>query len=580
MAVKFGKLSPLEFFGPDSNGSHRKIECVCDCGRTKVSEIRRLVSGRTSSCGACNEITADEIRTRQFGKLKLSVPINIKPGSNQKLIWLCQCGRDTLVSPNQVISGKTTSCGRCNNISAAEMALKKFGKLRIAKPIEISPSSSKIVEWTCDCGKSVKSHVKSVVQGLRKSCSACNEILAPDLKKAQFGSLRLKTPTNLKVGSAKKVVWICSCGNETVATINHVLSGHTKSCGKCWGRILTEFEVVKDELRKLRTPINPEDMDFGFIKPLETVTNVGVPFQAICPVCYNKYAPRWESIRLGKGLTCGCVTSRVSSGHRELTEFLRSLNLEVVQEFKIDKFSYDLMIPSKNLLVEFNGLFWHSKPASRKRDYEKYELAIKSGYNFVSLFEDEWEFSREKIESLLKNKLGLNKPRSLRPSQCQIKEILASEADRFLDKFHYIGGSKAPINYGFFHENELIGCMSFKRPTRQSSHEWELSRMSSSPPFRVHGIWSILLKRFVQTHHPKSIVSFSENRLFDGKVYEKIGFKRDAELPPDYWWTKGKRRFHKSGLRKKPNETGTEIELRMSEGYRRIWDLGKIRWVY
>lgn len=40
-------------------------------------------------------------------------------------------------------------------------------------------------------------------------------------------------------------------------------------------------------------------------------------------------------------------------------------------------------------------------------------------------------------------------------------------------------------------------------------------------------------------------------------------------------------RFHKSGLRKKSTEdlTKTETELRTAQGYSKIWDLGKKRWV-
>jgi predicted acetyltransferase len=107
--------------------------------------------------------------------------------------------------------------------------------------------------------------------------------------------------------------------------------------------------------------------------------------------------------------------------------------------------------------------------------------------------------------------------------------------------------------------------------------------MASDPEYRIHGIWSKLLKVFCQEYSPTSIVSFSDNRLFSGGVYEKMGFKYDGEVPPDYYWVKGGRRFHKSSLRKRGEERTsgkTERELREAQGYRRIWDLGKKRWVY
>lgn len=155
-----------------------------------------------------------------------------------------------------------------------------------------------------------------------------------------------------------------------------------------------------------------------------------------------------------------------------------------------------------------------------------------------------------------------------------------NESDSLYSRFHYIGPCKSNINYGAMVNEELMACMSFKRPTRQSSHDWELVRMVADPSMRIHGIWSKLMKQFIFEYSPKSIVSFSDNRLFNGKVYEKIGFKYDGDIPPDYYWCKNKRRYHKSGLRKPKGYPGTEVELRESEGYKKIWDLGKKRWVW
>lgn len=125
----------------------------------------------------------------------------------------------------------------------------------------------------------------------------------------------------------------------------------------------------------------------------------------------------------------------------------------------------------------------------------------------------------------------------------------------------------------------MVGCMSFKTPTRQSKHPWELVRIASNPKYRVHGIWSKIIRQFKNEYQPKSIVSFSDNRLFSGKVYEKLGFKFDGCVRQDYYWVKGQRRFHKSALRKKPGDQGTEYQVRQAQGYIRVWDLGKKRWI-
>ena len=105
--------------------------------------------------------------------------------------------------------------------------------------------------------------------------------------------------------------------------------------------------------------------------------------------------------------------------------------------------------------------------------------------------------------------------------------------------------------------------------------------MCSDFHFRIHGIWSKLLKIFIQENHPISIISFSDNRLFNGSVYSKLGFIYDGNVKPDYYWTNSYKRFHKSKFRKTEEEKTTnltETQLREIQGLRKIWDLGKKRW--
>lgn len=316
---------------------------------------------------------------------------------------------------------------------------------------------------------------------------------------------------------------------------------------------------------------------------MEPIERAGRPFRAKCRLCGGEYFPRWSGIRLGKSLTCGCSVSQVSGGQSEIFEFVKSIDASAELEHKIGNLTYDVWAPSKNLAIEFNGLKWHSRKDSKRRDVEKWKNAAAFGASYLMIFEDEWVLGRQKVESLLRNRLGASRPKSLRPKECEIRKIDREQADEFHERHHYIGRCSAPVSYGALFEGELIACCSFKRPTRQSLHQWELARMSARPDFRVHGVWSKIMRAFAADCSPKSVVSFSDNRLFDGRVYEKIGFRLDGELRSDYYWAKGSRRRHKSSLRKTGEEkkTGkTEAELREAQGYAKIWDLGKKRWVW
>jgi hypothetical protein len=396
------------------------------------------------------------------------------------------------------------------------------------EPQDSTSGSHQKVDWICDCGKTTNLSVCTVVRGNTSSCRKCNQLSAEELRTRKFGKLRIKTPVDLLPGSRTKVIWLCDCGNETQCQPLSVTTGHTTSCGKC-------FQKSSRHIKKIRTKSNIQHL-----------------------------------------------SDKIPSASVSIVEFIRSLGLEVVQEYLVNGLEYDMFVPSHNLLIGYNGLKWHNFPGSRQRDFIKYKAAIAAGCSHISIFEDEWLRNRSKIENLFRNRLIISKPRNLRPSQCTIRPIPKIECDGFYNAHHYIGTCTAKVHYGVFFENQLMACASFSIPTRQSKHPWELLRMVSHPDYRVHGIWSKLIQKFIADFQPSSIVSFSDNRLFSGAVYEKIGFKFDGDVAPDYFWVKDNRRFHKSGLRKRGIERlseFTETELRTAQGYHKIWDLGKKRWV-
>lgn len=518
----------------------------------------------------------------KFGKLKIKYATNYAKGSHKKVIWVCDCGREKEIIISNVTRGLTTSCGHCNEVYIDQT--KKFGKLRIKYPKTIFLKSEKEIEWICDCGKEITIKICYVTNLDTTSCGRCNEISSEELKEKKFGALRLEMLKDLKPFSHEKLRWVCDCGNKTEITVFNVTRGLTKSCGKCREKIDEWYMKNKEILQSLKPPIIQLQIPDGPFKINETITNTGKPFSAVCPVCKNEYKPLWDNIRYGRALTCGCRTNHSSLAQKEISSFIESLGVITELEYEVNGLSYDIFVPSANLLIEYNGLKWHSGEEARRRDFNKYQNATSSGYSYLMIFEDEWLYYQDKVKNLFKNKLIKSNPISLRPSKVEIRQINSDLTNPFYDSFHYIGRCNAKVHYGVFFEERLIGAMSFSHPTRQHiKHPFELIRMASDPEFRVHGIWSKLLKQFISEYSPSSIVSFSDNRLFSGGVYEKIGFKLDGEIRSDYYWVKNQRRFHKSGLRKTKEErlTGlTETVLREAQGYKKIWDLGKKRWIF
>lgn len=496
--------------------------------------------------------------------------------------WVCDCGNEIFRTARDVWKKRRPDCGRCDVLTAEEISRTTYGKLRMKEPRDTMRGSHEKILWTCECGREKPIDAHTVFNGLSKSCGRCFELSAADMSQ-KFGRLRMKSPEPCLPRSTKKVEWTCECGQEKVIPVYKVLTGHTSSCGRCFFTHKKRFDSRLEALRALKTPILPSQIPEGTIRALETITSVSDPFRALCAMCGKEYHPRWDGIRLGKSLTCGCSTNRVSVGAVEIQTFVEGLGLECKTEYRIGNKPFDLFVPAENLIVEFSGLLWHSNEDSSRRDLLKRRIAASAGHFFLMVFEDEWYFKKDIFKNLLRNRLRKANPTNRRISDCSLEIVPASAADPFFEKFHYIGGVRAKENYAAVLEGEVIACMSFKRPTRQSSHPWELVRMAQNPSVRIRGIWGKLLKRFVRDRSPSSIVSFSDDRLFSGGVYEKIGFRRDGRVDPDYYWWKNKKRIHKSGLRKTAEERTsglTENELRTAQGFRKVWDLGKTRWVW
>jgi len=112
-------------------------------------------------------------------------------------------------------------------------------------------------------------------------------------------------------------------------------------------------------------------------------------------------------MKLGKSLTCKCISNLTSLPAVQIARFIRSLGPQFKTEFehKVNGLAYDILVtnPTKNLLIEYDGAHWHEKKGSKEREIKKEKNAIDYGYEFLRIKEVEWKKeNREKTKELLK----------------------------------------------------------------------------------------------------------------------------------------------------------------------------------
>ena len=124
--------------------------------------------------------------------------------------------------------------------------------------------------------------------------------------------------------------------------------------------------------------------------------------------------------RIVNGEIKGYIRSKAED---ELINLLVNQNIEVIPNYKIDSKIFDLFIPKYNLLIEYNGDYWHCNPKKYKYDYlnkkkgktakeiwdydnDKLYLAKKNGYNIEVIWESDYKKDKKIINNLIKDYNG------------------------------------------------------------------------------------------------------------------------------------------------------------------------------
>jgi len=281
-----------------------------------------------------------------------------------------------------------------------------------------------------------------------------------------------------------------------------------------------------------------------------------------------------------------------SSRELELYNFISNdLKIKAKSSFKIEilnkKREIDIFIPEYNLAIEYCGLYWHSENKRKNKNYhyDKWKYCKDLNIQLLTIFEDEYLKNSNIIKSTIKNKLKLSK-RSIPGRKMIIKEISIQEANKFLKKYHIQGIiTKNTISLGSFYNDILFGVMCFYE---LSSQKYDLTRFCGDGDIH-NGMASKLFKYFIKNYNPKIVISFADLRWSNGNLYYQLGFKLDKILEPTYYYTDYKKRWHKSSfmknkIRKKFNLDNnykfTEKQIMSDYGYDRIWDCGKLRFIW
>ena len=461
-------------------------------------------------------------------------------------------------------------------------------------PQEVTSGSRKEVWWTCDKNHSYIMAVKKRTAG--RGCSYCagkkvltgfNDLatrepnLANEWHPSKNGDLY---PTQIMSGSSQAVWWQCSKGHEWETSPNY---RKNKNCPYCSGRkVLTGYNDFATSFPEIAKEWHPTKNIVA--TPLDKT--VGSRYKAwwLCDKGHEWQARIGE--RIGHLTNCPicAIGQQVSKAEQEITSHLREkgLSVEVSNRSLLKGKEIDIFVPAKNIAIEFNGLFWHSEAMGKDKNYhyDKWKCLHEQGILLLQIWEDDWTANKEKVLAFIDHKLGISQQSTIFARKTKIKTTTVKEAKSFLEENHLQGFASGSIYIGLYDRNNIMcACMVLQK---QKDNTYIIARYATSA--KVVGGFSKIMSYALANLEVKKFVTFSDNCVSDGSLYESQGFIRDKEIKPDYMYIEKNKRKHKFGYRISKfktredllySESLSETELAKLNNLHRIWDAGKVRWV-
>jgi DNA-directed RNA polymerase subunit RPC12/RpoP len=370
-----------------------------------------------------------------------------------------------------------------------------------------------------------------------------------------------------------------SCGTKFETLPTNFLSLGNR-CPHCFGNVLLTTEQFKNSVHDLA----PDYEVLG--EYINSETKILMKHLT----CGHEYEVRPDDFKQGRRCP-HCSLSGTSQQEQEVFRFIQSVYPGEIKRNYKNKLEIDIFIPDLNIGIEYDGLYWHSDEYLDKNYHiDKTKFFAEKGIRIIHIFEDEWLFKREIVESKLKHILGISSGEKIYARKCTIREISAPVKNKFLNENHIQGEDKSNVKLGLFYNDELVSVMTFGNVRvslgkKQNSNQKELIRFASTKDKIVVGGFGKLLAHYKKNYDWELITTYADVRWsVENNVYKKTGFEQKELSKPNYWYFgNDKIRRHRFGFNKQRlkklfpdiySDSLTEHQIMDKTSYRRIYDCG------
>lgn len=503
-----------------------KCSCQCSCGVVKEQYRNNIINGKTKSCG-------HERKNNLVGKTINNWTVLEEVGYG-KVVCRCVCGTVRELYKKAVVGGQSKSCG-CKANDYMDLTGKHFGEWKVLRYL-----GDQVWECRCSCGNIGKVYRRALIDEVSKSCGCKQAEHSKNTLKIRYGETNTR-----KIDNPRNTQQI-----EAVSSKRNFES-YIKSLGY--------------------TPT---------IKQLSRLLGVNESTIGV-------YIHRYKTEDLVD------MTPMVSEYENEIYEYIREIyDKDIVRSSRTiigGNYELDIYLPDSKLAVEFNGNYWHSELQKDKHYHrDKTIRCIENNIQLLHIFEYEWVNNKEVVKRYLYSVIH-GADTIVNGRNTVVKEVDdIDEVKNILEANHIQGYAQSSINIGLYYNNKIVGIMTFGRPRfSANTYEYELIRLCYEYNIGVVGGSEKLFSYFCKKYNPNSVVSYCNLSKFKGIIYNKLGFKQ-AELSKEgYVWVNNNKVLSRYQTQKNElirNGLGevnqTEDEIMHSLNYYKIYDCGNIKYEY
>jgi very-short-patch-repair endonuclease len=246
-----------------------------------------------------------------------------------------------------------------------------------------------------------------------------------------------------------------------------------------------------------------------------------------------------------------------------ISYMLKENNIAYKTQHYVDGKIADFYIPENNLLIEADGLYWHSE-AVIKDKYHHFNRRLhflKHGLTPLFFRGNEIDSKFPIVRSIILNKL--NRSTQLGARKCKIIQIPKEAAREFFSENHLMGSGKG-TTFALSHNNTIFSALQLKSIDKENK-QYEISRFCNKLNYSVIGGFSRLLSCILKNIDISSLITYTDLRYGLGDYLKDFGFT-SSQPHLSFKWTDGRQIFSRM---KFPNNSGYVA------GLCKLWDCGQ-----